>query len=420
MNAEILAIGTELLMGQTVNSNAAYISKGLAGLGISVYYHTVVGDNPQRLKACLETSLGRSDVIVITGGLGPTQDDLTRETVADVLGVKLVVHEEIREAIECFFKKRYGKMPENNIKQACVPEGGIIIPNENGTAPGCILEKEGKVIIMLPGPPLEMVPMFDGMVTDFLKSKSEAAIRSVFLKVFGIGESALEKKLEDLISNQTDPTIATYVDEGEVSVRITSRAGSAKEADERIRVMEETIRGRLGNAVFSSDGRKMEQVVVDMLKEKGLRLSIAESCTGGRILDRITNVPGASEVLDRGVVAYSNKSKEEILGVKRETLEAYGAVSEETAVEMARGIRRISGSDIGIAVTGIAGPGGATPDKPVGLVCFAISTDEGEKPERHFFAGSRDRIKNYSSLYAINMIRLFLIDRQRKVRDANL
>lgn len=411
MNAEILAVGTELLMGQTVNSNAAHISKGLAGLGISVYYHSVVGDNPQRLKACLETALGRTDMVVITGGLGPTQDDLTREIVADVLGVKLVIHEEIREAIERFFKKRHEKMPENNIKQACVPEGGITIPNANGTAPGCIVEKEGKVIIMLPGPPSEMVPMFDGMVTDFLKSKSEAAIRSVFLKVFGIGESALEKKLEDLITNQTDPTIATYANEGEVSVRITSRADSVKEADERIRVMEETIRGRLGNAVFSSDGRRMEQVVVDMLKEKGLKLSIAESCTGGRILDRITNVPGASEVLDRGVVVYSNKSKEEILGVKSETLGTYGAVSEETAVEMARGIRRISGSDVGIAVTGIAGPGGGTPQKPVGLVCFAISAAEGEKSERRFFAGSRDRIKNYSSLYAMNMIRLYLVDR---------
>lgn len=409
MNAEILAVGTELLMGQIANTNAQYISNRLPDVGIGVYYHSVVGDNPERLKECLGIALKRSDVVIMTGGLGPTQDDLTKETVSEILNKKLVLHEESLQKIKDYFSKVGRPMVDSNIKQAYFPEKCFIIPNGKGTAPGCIVEADGKVVIMLPGPPFEMKPMFEDTVIPYFKEKAEYKIVSRYLRIFGIGESSMEKMLMDLIDTQTNPTIAPYAKEGEVTLRITAKCGKEDTAHSLIDPLVAEIVKRLGKAVYSTEDKNLEEVVGEMLISRNVTVALAESCTGGLVASKLTDIPGISQVFNRGIVTYSNQSKMENLGVKLKTLETYGAVSKETAEEMAIGIRKVSQTDIGLSITGVAGPGGGTDEKPVGLVYVALADKDGVVSEELRLMGDRRRIRNLTSLYAFDMIRKRLL-----------
>ena len=410
MNAEILAVGTELLMGQIANTNAQYISQRLNDIGINVYYHSVVGDNPARLKSVLQLALSRSDVVIMTGGLGPTQDDLTKETVAEIMGRKLVLHDESLKRMEDYFKKLNRPLTKNNIKQAYFPENCIVVRNDNGTAPGCIIEKENKIVVMLPGPPSEMKPMLDDTVIPYFKSRTQEKIVSKYLRVFGIGESLLEEKLMHLIEKQGNVTIATYAKDGEVTVRITTKSTDEAEALRELACVQKEIAEIVGDALYSDEDKELYQVVGEMLIQKGVTIAFAESCTGGLISSVITDIPGISAVFDRAVVSYSNKAKVENLGVKQETLDKFGAVSMETAVEMAEGIRKVAGTDLGLSVTGIAGPDGGTELKPVGLVYVALASKNGTVYKELRLAGNRRKIRNNTVLNAFDMIRRWLMN----------
>jgi competence/damage-inducible protein CinA C-terminal domain len=413
MNAEILAVGTELLMGQIANTNAQYISARLPDIGIGVYYHSVVGDNPARLKECLNLALSRSDIIVMTGGLGPTKDDLTKETVAEAMNRKLVLDQESLDKMRSFFKNLKRQMTDNNIKQAYLPENSFIIRNKNGTAPGCIIEEGGKTIVMLPGPPSEMKPMFDDTVIPYFEEKSEYKLVSKFLRIFGIGESAMEDMILDLVENQTNPTIAPYAKDGEVTLRITAKYPKSMVSKDIIAPVENEIKKRLGDTVYSSENKNIEEVTAELLLETGTTIAIAESCTGGLVSAKLTDISGISSVFDRGIVSYSNKAKAETLGVKLETLDKYGAVSSETAIEMAVGVRNISHTDLGLSITGIAGPGGGSAEKPVGLVYVALASEKGIECKELKLWGSRSRIRNVTALHAFDMVRRCLLDRQK-------
>ncbi len=409
MRAEILAVGTELLMGQIANTNAQYISSRLPDVGIGVYYHTVVGDNPERLRQILELALSRSDIVIMTGGLGPTQDDLTKETVSAVVGRKLVLDKDSLDIMEKFFSKLNRTMTQNNVKQAYLPEGSIIIKNSYGTAPGCIIEDKGKVIVMLPGPPSEMKPMLEESVIPYFASQSEYRLESRFLRIFGIGESTVEDMLMDIIDKQTNPTIAPYAKEGEVTLRITARYAKDDKTGDIIKPVLDEIRQRLGDAVYSNDNRSLDAVAAGLLLDSKKTISLAESCTGGLLASKLTDIPGISEVFDRAIVTYSNRAKMEELGVRKETLDAYGAVSEQTASEMAAGIRRVSGSDLGVSITGIAGPGGGSDEKPVGLIYLALAHKDGIITKKLELWGSRTRIRNVTCLNAFEMLRRYLM-----------
>lgn len=407
MNAEILAVGTELLMGQIANTNAQYISNRFPEAGVNVFYHSVVGDNPERLKECLNIALDRSDAVIMTGGLGPTQDDLTKETVARIMGKKLVLHEESLKKIEAFFNSIGRPMVESNKKQAYFPEGSIIIPNGRGTAPGCIVEAWGKAVVMLPGPPSEMKPMFEDTVLPYFKERSDYTIESRYLKVFGIGESAVEEMIMDLVNSQTNPTLATYAKEGEVTLRVTAKVKKGENAAELIQPVVDSIKKKLGNAVYSVDGDDIGEVAGNLLIKKGITIALAESCTGGLIASRLTDIPGISSVFNRGIVCYSNSSKVEDLGVNPGTLAQHGAVSRETAVEMASGVKKRAGTELGLSVTGIAGPGGGSEQKPVGLVYIALAGDSGVESKELRLWGNRERIRNVTALNAFDLIRKY-------------
>jgi nicotinamide-nucleotide amidase len=409
MNAEILAVGTELLMGQIANTNAQYISKKLNDIGVNVYYHSVVGDNPIRLKDSLLAALKRSDLVVMTGGLGPTQDDITKETVSEVLGKKLVLHEESLERIKTFFNRINRKMTDNNVKQAYLPEGCIVVENNNGTAPGCIVENNGKIVVMLPGPPPEMIPMLDDTVIPYLREKSEYRIVSKYLRVFGIGESQLEELIMDLIDKQERVTIATYAKDGQVTVRLTAKSKKEDEGLCEILPLQNEIASRLKDALYSTENEELEFVASKMLLDNNITIATAESCTGGLISTRLTDIPGISKVFKRGIISYSNESKIENLGVRPETLERYGAVSSQTAIEMAEGVKKIASTDIGIAVTGIAGPDGGTDEKPVGLIYIALAHNSGTETRELRLTGNRIRIRNMTSLNAFDMIRKYVM-----------
>ncbi len=405
MKAEILAVGTELLMGQITNTNAQYISSKLPLVGVGVYYHTVVGDNAERLEKSLSLALERCDVVITTGGLGPTQDDLTKETVSRLMGKKLVLHQESLTKIKCFFENLHRSMTINNEKQAYFPEGCIIMKNNNGTAPGCIIENGEKVVIMLPGPPSEMKPMFDEQVMPYFMEKCDFKLESKFLRIFGIGESALEDMLLDLIDGQTNPTLATYAKDGEVTLRLTARVNPGENADEIISPMLSEIKKRTGDALYSLEDEPLDLVAAKLLLEKNITIATAESCTGGLVSEILTNIPGISKVFMGGSVTYSNQSKSDLLGVKEETLSQYGAVSKQTAAEMAEGIREKLATDIAVSVTGIAGPDGGTPEKPVGLVFVALASKDGTVIKQLNLWGSRNRIRNVTALHVFDMIR---------------
>jgi nicotinamide-nucleotide amidase len=421
MVAEILAVGTELLIGQITNTNAQYLSKRLNDVGVSVYYHSVVGDNPVRLKESLKTALSRADIVISTGGMGPTQDDLTKETVAETMGLKLVLHPEIYQDIKAFFERVNRKMMDSNAKQAYIPENSIIVPNNNGTAPGCIIEKDGKIVILLPGPPKEMIPMFEETVFPYFEKMTGQTIGSKMLKVFGVGESEMEMKIIDLIKAQSNPTIAPYVNMGEVVVRVTARCRDANEAESMICPVIDKIRERLGTDLYSINGETMEEVVVRLIIEKNISISVAESCTGGMLAAKLVNVPGVSKVFEKGFITYSNSAKIDMLGVSPDTLETYGAVSRETAIEMVNCLIKKTGTRAGISITGMAGPNNITdpvpcstalshiPDKPAGLVYIAVYLDGKTECIELKLNGDRERVRHVACLNALNLLRKMMI-----------
>ncbi|MBZ4666550.1 competence/damage-inducible protein A [Mahella sp.] len=409
MDCEIISVGTELLLGQIANTDAQYISQRLSELGINVYYHTVVGDNRQRLLNALDVAVKRADLIITTGGLGPTVDDLTKETVAEFLGLELQMHEPSLQYIKEYFNRTGRQVSDNNIKQALLPKGSIPIPNPNGTAPGVIIEHEKGIFVILPGPPMELQPMFEETAVPFLQKFSDYAIVSRVLRIFGIGESKVEEMVEDLLDEQDNPTIAPLVGHGDVTLRITARVRKGEDAYALISPVERQIKQRLGDAVYGVDDDTLSKVVGRMLIERELKLALAESCTGGLISDKLTDIPGISTAFDRGLVTYSNEAKMELLGVSNDTLNRFGAVSPQTAEEMALGALAHSHADIALAVTGIAGPDGGTPSKPVGLVYMAIADSYGAYSSKHVFGGNRRRIKETAALTALNLLRLHLL-----------
>lgn len=405
MVAEILAVGTELLMGQIVNTNAQYLTKRLNDVGVNVYYHSVVGDNPVRLKESLRLALSRADVVITTGGLGPTKDDITKETVAEILGMKLVRHEETYQNIRCFFERVNRKMMDNNSKQADIPDGCTIITNNNGTAPGCLIEKDGKTIILFPGPPKEMIPMFEETIYPYFEKKTGQVIGSRMLKVFGLGESEMEMKILDLIEAQSNPTIAPYVNMGEVVIRVTARSKDHEEAMQMIEPVIEKIKERLGFSLFAFDGETLEQTVAKLLIDQNISISTVESCTGGMLASKLVNVPGISKIFENGFITYSNQSKIDVLGVAPDTINKYGAVSKETAIEMVKNLVKKTGTRAGVSITGIAGPDGGTPEKPAGSVYIGIFLDGEVESIELKLNGDRERVRHMACLNALNMLR---------------
>lgn len=356
MKTSILAVGTELLFGQTVNTNAAYLSEKLNLMGFDVMYHFVVGDNPARLKEKLADAFTDTDLVILTGGLGPTQDDLTKEMVAEYMGVEMHLDERVVDDLNAIFAKRGGNMPENNMKQAYLPDGCTPFYNASGTAPGFALEKDGKVAICLPGPPREMKWLFENGVRDYLEKFMEKKMVYRVIRTIGIGESDLEMLLMPLIDGQTDPTIATYAKEGECTLRVASQRDSEEEASAAVDEMTERVRKLAGEYIYSLENEELNEVVVRILKEKGLTIASSESCTGGMFAAAITDVAGASDVISSSYVTYSNESKIKELGVPAETIERFGVVSKETAEAMAAGTKKRSGADIAVSITGFAGP----------------------------------------------------------------
>lgn len=411
MKAEIISVGTELLLGQIVDTNAAYLSKLLPQFGIDLHYRVTVGDNESRLTDALKLALGRSDIVFTIGGLGPTKDDLTKETVAKVVGDEMTLHEESAAKMRAFFASRGIEMPESNLKQALMPVRGRVLVNPLGTAPGAAFETDGKVVIVLPGPPREFIEMVNAQVIPYLRERigeGAAVIRSRVLKIAKLGESSVAEMVGDLLDG-ANPTVAPLASPGEVHLRITAKAESAAQAEAMIDEMDRKLVAVLGNSVFGRDDGTLESVVVRALIEKGLTLALAESCTGGLIGSRITDISGSSAAFIAGFVTYSNQAKKELLGVDEQLLGEYGAVSEQVARAMAEGARRVTGADIAISVTGIAGPTGGTAAKPVGLVYMALSAAGKTIAFEHRFSGSRIDIKQRASQAALNMLREYLL-----------
>jgi nicotinamide-nucleotide amidase len=410
MDAEIIGVGSELLLGQIANTDAQYISQHLSVLGVNVYYHTVVGDNHERLMETLEQASHRADLIIITGGLGPTMDDLTKETVAKFLGLKLMLHHPSAEAIRGYFMRRGRAMTDNNLKQAMFPKEAMVLPNKRGTAPGAIIEKDSKTFIILPGPPYELQPMFEDYVMPYLAERGHERICSRVLRIYGLGESTVEETIKDLLINQTNPTIAPLASYGEVTLRLTAKCERWEDPLEIIKPVEDEIRKRLGHAVYGVDNQRLETVVAGLLKEKGLTLAVAESCTGGLISNMITNIPGISQNFLEGCITYSNDAKIKRLGVSKDTLKRYGAVSRETAREMVMGIVETTGANLGLAVTGIAGPGGGSEHKPVGLVYIGIAANSQVEVKQYQMQGDRKRIKHSTAILALDLLRRKLLN----------
>ena len=408
--AEIIAVGTELLLGNIANTNAQELSEALAGLGINVFWHTVVGDNPRRLKEALDIARKRADVIITTGGLGPTYDDLTKQTICEAFGQKLVLHQDILEDIRVFFEKNvHMKMPENNVQQAELPEGCTVFDNPVGTAPGCAFEAGGVHVLMLPGPPFEMRTMLHRHVVPYLRSISDEVILSHDIMTFGLGESPMEELLREKMSHMENPSLATYAKPSEVRLRATAKAESAEAAEAMLAPVVAEMTAFLGDVVYGVDVSGLEEVCFRLLKEQGLTLATAESCTGGRVAERMTAMPGVSAVYRGGVVSYWSSVKADVLGVPPEILDAHGAVSEPCARAMAEGARRITGADIAVSVTGAAGPDPDERGVPVGIVYIGLATPKGTFC-RALDLGKRrrDRIQDLASNHAFDVIRRYL------------
>lgn len=406
MVVEIISVGTEILLGNIVNTNAAYLAEKCAGLGLSCYYQDVVGDNEERLASVINTALSRADILLLSGGLGPTQDDLTKETAAKVLGRNLYLHEPSKEAITAFFQNRGIEITENNWKQAMMPEDSIVVDNPNGTAPGIIMKENGKHVILMPGPPNEMIPMFDNSIMPYLSELEPGIIYSQIVKICGVGESKAESMVEDLINEQSNPTIATYAKTGEVHLRVTARAENEKEAKKMVKPIVKELKGRFGNHIYTTqEDVTLEKAVVDLLVANHLTITTVESCTGGMLAARLINVPGVSDIFKTGYITYSNKSKRRVLGIKKPLLEKHGAVSPEVAKDMAKRSALFAKSDVSVGITGIAGPDGGSEEKPVGLVYIACNVCGRIDVKECHFSGNRMKIRENSVSAALSMLR---------------
>lgn len=406
MTVEFVCVGTELLLGNIVNTNAAYLAEQCAGLGLSCYYQSVVGDNAERLEGVLRTALGRSDIVILSGGLGPTEDDLTKETAARVCGRRLVVNDGWMEKLAEYFAVRNMTPTENNWKQAQIPEGAILLDNPNGTAPGIIIEEENTRVILLPGPPNELIPLFEQRVKPYLAALTPGVICSQTLKICGVGESKAETMILDLIDAQTNPTLATYAKTGEVHIRVTAAAQDEEQAHALLAPMVRELENRFGTDLYTTrEDVTLEQAVVQLLGEREMTLTCAESCTGGLLTARLVNVPGVSGVLKLGLVTYANKAKRKQLGVKKSTLQKYGAVSSQTAEEMVRGAAYLHKTDAAVSITGIAGPDGGTRDKPVGLVYMGCFVRGHVEVKEYRFSGSRAKVRESAAAAALTFLR---------------
>lgn len=415
MVVELVSVGTELLLGNIVNTNTQFLAEKCALLGLSMYHQVVVGDNRDRLAEVIRTALDRSDIVILTGGLGPTEDDLTKEVCAEVMGFPLVEDAHTRARIVEYFRNSiYKEIPENNWKQTIVPEGALVLDNDNGTAPGLILEKDGKAAILLPGPPAELYPLFMKKVCPYLQKLQPEVIRSQMIKICGMGESQVEDKILDLIDRQTNPTIATYAKTGEVHLRVTAKAKDEDEAKKLLKPVVKEIKNRFGDYVYSTkEGETLEMAVVRLLEKYDLTVTTAESCTGGLLAGRIVNVPGASEVFREGFITYSNKAKRKILDVSKSTLKKYGAVSAQVAKEMATGGVFATDADACVAVTGVAGPDGGTDEKPVGLVYIATYMKDSVSVEHYQFKGDRAKVREQSVVKALDLLRRSILENYR-------
>ncbi len=425
MVAEFISVGTEILLGNIVNTNANYLAVKCAELGISNYYQVSVGDNEERLTQTLSLALSRSDIVILTGGLGPTQDDLTKEVTAKVLQRKLAEDPRTKERIKSYFKGRnINDITENNWKQALIIEGSTVVDNHNGTAPGLIVKTEedggrtagrppyvNKVVILLPGPPNELIPMFENEIAPFLSKLQPGIFYSEMIKVCGIGESKAETMIQDIIAVQSNPTIATYAKSGEVHLRVTAASDSIKNGKLLVKPVADELKKRFSTAIYTTNEKEnLEDVVVSLLAKYHIMLATAESCTGGLIAGKIVNVPGASAVFGEGFITYSNEAKQKYLKVRKQTLIDYGAVSKETAAEMAFGAAAASGSKASLAVTGIAGPDGGTEEKPVGLVYIACTLNDKLRIKEYKLKGSRQKIRDYTVIYALDLLRNAIIE----------
>ena len=413
MKAEIITVGTEILLGDILNTNCRYLSRELAAMGIEMYYQITVGDNEERLLKTLEESLNRSDIVICTGGLGPTEDDITKEVCAKYFGYELELHKPSLDAMIERFKHMNRVPTKNNEKQAYFPKEAYILKNDNGTAPGCIMEKEGKMIVVLPGPPKEMESMFENYVKPYLSKLTDDVIESEVLRIIGVGESKVENDILDIIDSQTNPTIATYAKGYECTLRITAKAKSVEEAKELIKPMSDEMKRRFGQSLYAVGETSIEEVVAKMLVENNLKIAVAESCTGGMVSASLINYPGISSVFMEGCVTYSNEAKMKSLGVKKETLDVYGAVSDKCAKEMASGVAARYNTNVGIATTGIAGPGGGTDEKPVGLVYFGIYINGKVISKKYVFNGDRQGVRERATRTILNDLRLELLNMEK-------
>lgn len=405
---ELISVGTEILLGDILNTDAQYLSIELAKLGISVIHQSTVGDNRERLLAQLDEAAKRSDIIILSGGLGPTPDDLTKEVCCEFFGKEMFLHEPTVEKIKEYFSSKGIEMAQNNLKQAMLPKDCVIFPNDNGTAPGMAIEKDGIHILVLPGPPRELKPMFQNCAVPYLMQFSDRIIVSHNIRTFGIGESSMAERVNDLFDAQ-NPTVAPYAKDGEALLRVTAMAKTKEDAESLCEPVIEEIKKRLDAYVYGVDYNCIEEAVVGMLKEHHLKVSTAESCTGGLIAKRITDVPGASEVFECGIISYVNGIKHKVLGVSEDDLNKYGAVSEPVAKQMAQGALKVSGADIAVSVTGIAGPDSDSTGKPVGLVYIGLA-DKENVWVREIRTSRRDRSYNryVSASNALDMIRLYI------------
>ena len=405
---ELISVGTEILLGDILNTDAQYLSIELAKLGISVIHQSTVGDNRERLLAQLDEAAKRSDIIILSGGLGPTPDDLTKEVCCEFFGKEMFLHEPTVEKIKKYFSSKGIEMAQNNLKQAMLPKDCVIFPNDNGTAPGMAIEKDGVHILVLPGPPRELKPMFQNCAVPYLMQFSDRIIVSHNIRTFGIGESSMAERVNDLFDAR-NPTVAPYAKDGEALLRVTAMAMTKEDAESLCEPVIEEIKKRLDAYVYGVDYNCIEEAVVAMLKEHHLKVATAESCTGGLIAKRITDVPGASEVFECGIISYANEIKHKVLGVSEDDLNKYGAVSEPVAKQMAQGALKVSGADIAVSVTGIAGPDSDSTDKPVGLVYIGLA-DKENVWVREIRTSRRDRSYNryVSASNALNMIRLYI------------
>lgn len=411
MTSEMIFVGTELLLGNITNTNGVFLAKECAALGLECYYQTIVGDNWDRLLDAVKMAKERSDVVILCGGLGPTDDDLTKEACAAACNRELFMDENIRSDIERFLVEHGYTVTDNNFKQALIPEGAKIIPNANGTAPGLIIEDGDKRLVLLPGPPNELIPMFKNEVKPYFEALTGGTIVSRMVKVCGIGESLAETMLKDLIEVQDNPTIATYAKTGEVHIRVTAKAEDEEKARKLIKPVVKEIKNRFSVNIYTTDeNTTLEEAVVDLLKENDLNLTTAESCTAGMFAARIVNVPGASDMFKEGFITYSNKAKRKYLGVKKSTLEKCGAVSRETANEMARGVCDFAKADVSVAITGIAGPDGGSEEKPVGLVYIGVCVCGSTVVKEFRFSGNRQKIRESSVSAALVMLRECLLE----------